>query len=77
MAGSDQNGRYRFEMGSVVPLLVNRVPAYRYNGEQMADELRVVLQGLRSVTRPVNRFAATFIPPTLVERVLGRTAARA
>jgi transglutaminase-like putative cysteine protease len=53
------------------------VPAYRYNGEQMADDLRTVLQGLRSASPPANRFAARMAPPTLVDRVLGRSNARA
>lgn len=53
------------------------VPAYRYNGEEMADELRAVLQGLRRATQPVNRITATIVPPTLVDRVLGRATARA
>jgi transglutaminase-like putative cysteine protease len=53
------------------------VPAYRYNGEQMADELHTVLRGLRRATAPANRFAATVVPPTLVDRVLGRAIARA
>jgi transglutaminase-like putative cysteine protease len=52
------------------------VPAYRYNGEQMADELHTVLRGLGRATAPVNRLAATIVPPTLVDRVLGRAAAR-
>jgi hypothetical protein len=53
------------------------VPAYRYNGEDMADELRTVLQGLRRATSPLNLLAATVVPPTLVDRVLGRATARA
>jgi hypothetical protein len=53
------------------------VPAYRYNGEQMADELSTVLVGLRRATAPLNRLGATFVPPTLVDRVLGRTTVRA
>jgi transglutaminase-like putative cysteine protease len=53
------------------------VPAYRYNGEQMADELSSALAGLRRATPPLNRLRATFIPPTLVDRMLGRTTARA
>jgi hypothetical protein len=52
------------------------VPAYRYNGEEMADELATVLRGLRRATPPANRFAATVVPPTLVDRVLGRATAR-
>jgi transglutaminase-like putative cysteine protease len=51
------------------------VPAYRYNGEQMARELVTVLRGLRSAAPLANRIAATIIPPTLVDRVLGRNAA--
>jgi transglutaminase-like putative cysteine protease len=53
------------------------VPAYRYNGEEMADELHTVLQGLRRATPLGNRLAATIVPPTLVDRVLGRGNARA
>jgi transglutaminase-like putative cysteine protease len=53
------------------------VPAYRYNGEYMADELRNVLTGLRQATSLGNRIAATVVPPTLVDRVLGRATARA
>jgi transglutaminase-like putative cysteine protease len=53
------------------------VPAYRYNGEQMAEELVTVLRGLRSATRAANRISATIVPPTLVDRVLGRSAATA
>ncbi|MDQ1548220.1 MAG: hypothetical protein QOH69_3124 [Actinomycetota bacterium] len=52
------------------------VPAYRYNGEEMADQLAIVLRGLRRATPPANRFAATVVPPTLVDRVLGRATAR-
>ena len=52
------------------------VPAYRYNGEEMADELATVLRGLRRATPPANRFTATIVPPTLVDRVLGRATAR-
>jgi transglutaminase-like putative cysteine protease len=53
------------------------VPAYRYNGEQMADALRTVLAGLRSATSPLRRFAAIMVPATLIDRVLGRANARA
>jgi hypothetical protein len=53
------------------------VPAYRYNGEEMADELATVLGGLRRATPLANRFTATIVPPTLVDRVLGRATARA
>jgi transglutaminase-like putative cysteine protease len=53
------------------------VPAYRYNGEQMAEQLVLVLRGLRRATRLPNRIAATIIPPTLVDRVLGRAATAA
>ena len=52
------------------------VPAYRYNGEEMADELTTILRGLRRATAPANRFTATIVPPTLVDRVLGRATAR-
>ena len=52
------------------------VPAYRYNGEEMADELTTILRGLRRATAPVNRFTAIVVPPTLVDRVLGRATAR-
>jgi hypothetical protein len=52
------------------------VPAYRYNGEQMADVLAIVLRGLRRATPVANRLAATIVPPTLVDRVLGRATAR-
>jgi transglutaminase-like putative cysteine protease len=48
------------------------VPAYRYNGDQMADELAVVLRGLRLVATPPGRVAAFILPPTLVDRVRGR-----
>jgi transglutaminase-like putative cysteine protease len=48
------------------------IPEYRYNGEQMARALVIVLRGLRSASSPANRVAATIIPPTLVDRVLGR-----
>jgi transglutaminase-like putative cysteine protease len=53
------------------------LPAYRYNGEQMADELHTLLQGLRRATAPMNRLAATIVPPTLVDRVLGQGTPRA
>jgi transglutaminase-like putative cysteine protease len=53
------------------------VPAYRYDGEQMADELHIVLRGLRRATAPANRLVATLVPPTLVDRVVGRATARA
>ena len=53
------------------------VPGYRYNGEEMADLLRTVVGGLRRATPVPRRFAATFIPPTLVDRLLGRAVARA
>jgi transglutaminase-like putative cysteine protease len=53
------------------------VPAYRYNGEQMADELNTVLRGLRRATPLGRRLAATLVPPTLLDRVLGRGNARA
>jgi hypothetical protein len=49
------------------------VPAYRYNGEQMAVELTAVLRGLRASSTIGRRITATIIPPTLVDRVLGRT----
>ncbi|HWD24891.1 MAG TPA: hypothetical protein VG368_05465, partial [Acidimicrobiales bacterium] len=52
------------------------VPAYRYNGEQMADELQTILRGLRRAASPANRLGATVLPPTLVDRVLGRATAR-
>jgi hypothetical protein len=48
------------------------VPAYRYNGDQMADELAVVLRGLRLVATPPGRVAAFILPPILVDRVRGR-----
>ena len=67
-------------LGALQALVVDEVygiPAYRYNGEEMADELWTVLQGLRRATAPMNRFAATVVPPTLVDRVLGRATARA
>ena len=50
-------------------------PAYRYNGERMADDLLLVLRGLRAATPAGKRFAATFAAPTLVDRVLGRNGA--
>lgn len=53
------------------------VPSYRYNDEELAANLTTVLVGLRSVTPPLQRLAATIVPPTLVDRVLGRTAVRA
>jgi hypothetical protein len=65
------------ELRALVVDEVYGVPAYRYNGEQMADELHTVLRGLRRVTPLGNRIAATLVPPTLVDRVLGRGSARA
>jgi transglutaminase-like putative cysteine protease len=53
------------------------VPSYRYNDDELATNLTTVLQGLRSATGPLPRLAATILPPTLVDRVLGRTAIRA
>ena len=53
------------------------VPSYRYNDEELAANLTTVLRGLRSATPPLPRLAATILPPTLVDRVLGRTAVRA
>ncbi len=53
------------------------VPAYRYNGELMAEQLTIVLRGIRRATRPANRVIATVVPPTFLDRVLGRTAAQA
>jgi hypothetical protein len=53
------------------------VPAYRYNGEQIADELGTVLKGLRRATDLGHRVTATIVPPTLVDRVVGRAAVRA
>jgi transglutaminase-like putative cysteine protease len=53
------------------------VPAYRYNGEQIADELGVVLKGLRRASEPGHRIAAVLVPPTLVDRVVGRATVRA
>jgi transglutaminase-like putative cysteine protease len=51
------------------------VPAYRYNGEQMADALVTVLHGLRRSSGLGNRIAAVIVPPSLVDRVLGRNGA--
>jgi transglutaminase-like putative cysteine protease len=53
------------------------VPAYRYNGEQMSDELTAVLRGLRRARAPIPRLIATIVPPTLIDRVVGRATARA
>ncbi|HEY5231068.1 MAG TPA: transglutaminase-like domain-containing protein, partial [Galbitalea sp.] len=53
------------------------VPAYRYLGEQMADELVRVLTGLRRATGLGHRAAAMIVPPTLVDRVVGRATVRA
>ena len=53
------------------------VPAYRYNGEQMADELATILSGLRRATGLGHRITATIVPPTLVDRVVGRATVRA
>jgi transglutaminase-like putative cysteine protease len=53
------------------------VPAYRYHGEEMANELTVVLRGMRRATPAISRLAATIFPPTLVDRVVGRATARA
>ena len=53
------------------------VPAYRYNGEQIADELTAVLKGLRRATDPGHRVTAMVVPPTLVDRVVGRATVRA
>jgi len=65
------------ELQRLVEDEVYGVPAYRYNGEQMAMELQTVLQGLRRTTGLPTRIAATIVPPTLVDRVLGRGMARA
>jgi hypothetical protein len=65
------------ELQALVEDEVFGLPAYRYNGEQMADELRKVLQGLRSASSPAKRLAARMAPPTLVDRILGRSNARA
>lgn len=53
------------------------LPTYRYNGEQMADELLVVLRGLRAASPVGRRIGATILAPTLLDRVLGRTPALA
>jgi transglutaminase-like putative cysteine protease len=53
------------------------VPAYRYNGEQIADELTTVLKGLRRATALGHRITAMVVPPTLVDRVVGRATVRA
>jgi len=53
------------------------VPSYRYNGEELATNLTIVLLGLRQATTPLKRLAATILPATLVDRVLGRAAIRA
>ncbi|HEY2643423.1 MAG TPA: DUF3488 and transglutaminase-like domain-containing protein [Galbitalea sp.] len=52
-------------------------PEYRYLGEPMADELAIVLSGLRKAVPLGNRIAATVVPPSLVDRVFGRSAVRA
>jgi transglutaminase-like putative cysteine protease len=52
-------------------------PDYRYFGEQMAEELSLVLKGLRAASPVANRVTATVVPPTLLDRVLGRSALRA
>jgi hypothetical protein len=53
------------------------VPAYRYNGERMARQLSTVLRGLRRASAVASRISATVIPPTLVDRVVGRGGQRA
>jgi transglutaminase-like putative cysteine protease len=53
------------------------VPVYRYNGERMAEQLTRVLRGLRRASAVASRVSATVIPPTLVDRVVGRGAQRA
>ncbi|HEX4059244.1 MAG TPA: DUF3488 and transglutaminase-like domain-containing protein [Galbitalea sp.] len=53
------------------------VPAYRYNGERMARQLSTVLRGLRRASALASRISATVIPPTLVDRLVGRSGQRA
>ena len=53
------------------------LPGYKYYGEQLADELTIVLRGLRAATPLGRRMIATALPPTLVDRALGRRLARA
>ena len=53
------------------------IPAYRYNGERMARQLATVLRGLRRASAIASRISATVIPPTLVDRVVGRGDQRA
>jgi transglutaminase-like putative cysteine protease len=53
------------------------LPAHHDGGAQLADELVVVLRGLRHATRPLRRIGATVAPPTLIDRALGRVSVRA
>jgi hypothetical protein len=52
-------------------------PAYTFVGEAMASNLQIVLRGLRRATPLPLRLRAVLLPPTLVDRALGRSVVRA
>jgi transglutaminase-like putative cysteine protease len=52
------------------------LPGYRYFGDRLADNLVAVIRGLRASVSADRRLRATILPPTLVDRALGRRASR-
>jgi len=47
-------------------------PAYNYYGERLAAALVIVLRGLSRASAPADRLRALLVPPTLIDRAMGR-----